>query len=199
MEEPPAHDRAARRASASRSTLAIITDPGQANPFGSIHGGVILRLADECGALAAFRHSGGPVVTTAAIDGFTFLGPVRVGERVELVSEVTFVGRTSMEARIDVYAESMTRRAGPPRSRLSSRRPKPTNFATSRPEPARRPGSPVARPSGAADKPGRSSETRTERTTENRDGFRISRELPGIPGRFDSPVLLSVLCGSFCQ
>ncbi len=100
---------APKRASASRSTLAIITDPGQANPFGSIHGGVILRLADECGALAAFRHSGGPIVTTAAIDGFTFLGPVRVGERVELVSEVTYAGRTSMEARIDVYAESMSR------------------------------------------------------------------------------------------
>jgi len=99
---------APRRGSASRSTLAIITDPGQANPFGSIHGGVILRLADECGALAAFRHSGGPVVTTAAIDGFTFIGPVRVGERVELISEVTYVGRTSMEARIDVYAESMS-------------------------------------------------------------------------------------------
>lgn len=97
-----------RRASASRSTLAILTGPHQANPFGSIHGGVILRLADECGALAAFRHSGGPVVTTAAIDGFTFLGPVRIGERVELVSEITHVGRTSMEARIDVFAESMT-------------------------------------------------------------------------------------------
>jgi uncharacterized protein (TIGR00369 family) len=109
MEESPAHDRAPRRASASRSTLAIITDPGQANAFGSIHGGVILRLADECGALAAFRHSGAPVVTTAAIDGFTFLGPVRIGERVELISEITYVGRTSMEARIDVYAESMAR------------------------------------------------------------------------------------------
>ncbi len=97
-----------RLASASRSTLAIITDPSQANPFGSIHGGVILRLADECGALAAFRHSGGPMVTTAAIDGFSFIEPVHVGERVELISEITYVGRTSMEARIDVYAESMS-------------------------------------------------------------------------------------------
>ena len=103
------HPAPPRRGSTSRSTLAIITDPGQANPFGSIHGGVILRLADECGALAAFRHSGGPIITTAAIDGFIFIGPVRVGERVELISEVTYVGRTSMEARIDVYAESMTR------------------------------------------------------------------------------------------
>ena len=108
MESTHEPAKAPRRASASRSTLAILTDPGQANPFGSIHGGVILRLADECGALAAFRHSGGPLVTTAAIDGFTFLGPVRVGERVELVAEITYVGRTSMEARIDVYAESMT-------------------------------------------------------------------------------------------
>jgi uncharacterized protein (TIGR00369 family) len=108
MESTHEPAKAPRRGSDSRSTLAILTDPGQANPFGSIHGGVILRLADECGALAAFRHSGGPVVTTAAIDGFTFLGPVRVGERVELVAEITHVGRTSMEARIDVYAESMT-------------------------------------------------------------------------------------------
>lgn len=108
MESTPDPATTPRSASASRSTLAILTDPSQANPFGSIHGGVILRLADECGALAAFRHSGGPMITTAAIDGFTFLAPVRVGERVELVAEVTYVGRTSMEARIDVYAESMT-------------------------------------------------------------------------------------------
>jgi uncharacterized protein (TIGR00369 family) len=106
--EPHDLPRPARRASDSRSTLAVLTSPADANPFGSIHGGVILRLADECGALAAFRHSGGPVVTTAAIDGFTFLSPVHVGERVELVAEVTYVGRTSMEVRIDVYAESVT-------------------------------------------------------------------------------------------
>jgi uncharacterized protein (TIGR00369 family) len=103
--EPP---RSPKPASASRSTLAVLTGPAHANPFGSIHGGVILSLADECGALAAFRHSGGPVITTAAIDGFTFLAPVHVGERVELVAEITHVGRTSMEARIDVYAESLT-------------------------------------------------------------------------------------------
>ncbi len=164
------HDpaKAPRRASASRSTLAILTDPSQANPFGSIHGGVILRLADECGALAAFRHSGGPMITTAAIDGFTVLGPVRVGERVELVAEVTYAGRTSMEASIDVYAESMThpnparksapamasmsrstrRRAALARSRRSCRRPMPTTPATARPGRGRRPGSPAARPSG---------------------------------------------------
>jgi uncharacterized protein (TIGR00369 family) len=103
------HDLAAKPAAASRVSLAIITDPGQANPFGTLHGGVLLRLADECGAVAAMRHAGGGRVTTAAIDAMTFLGPVHVGERVELSAEVTHVGRSSLEARIVIHAEPMDR------------------------------------------------------------------------------------------
>jgi uncharacterized protein (TIGR00369 family) len=95
--------------SESRLTLAIITDPGQANAFGTLHGGVLLSLADECGAIAALRHAGGGRITTAAIDSFTFLGPVLVGERVELSAEVTHVGRTSIEARIEIIAEPLDR------------------------------------------------------------------------------------------
>ena len=90
-------------------SLAIITEPGQANAFGTIHGGVLLRLADECGAICALRHAGKGQITTAAIDSLTFLGPVFVGERVEIVAEVTYVGRTSIETRIDIYAEPFDR------------------------------------------------------------------------------------------
>lgn len=103
--EPPAP----KPSSASRLSLAIITDPGQANAFGTLHGGVLLSLADECGAIASLRHAGGGRITTAAIDSFTFLGPVYVGERVELSAEVTHVGRTSIEARIEIIAEPLER------------------------------------------------------------------------------------------
>ena len=95
----------AKPASASRVSLAIITEPGQANAFGTLHGGVLLRLADECGAIAALRHAGKGQITTAAIDSMTFLGPVYVGERVEITAEVTYVGRTSIETRIEIFAE----------------------------------------------------------------------------------------------
>jgi uncharacterized protein (TIGR00369 family) len=95
--------------SASRVSLAILTHPGQANFFGTIHGGVILRLADECGAAAALRHAECAVITTVAIDSMTFLAPVRVGDRVEVVAEVTYAGRTSMEAQLEVFAEPMAR------------------------------------------------------------------------------------------
>src|SRR5438270_9508839 len=100
MSEQPA-----KPASVSRLSLAIVTDPGQANAFGTLHGGVLLRLADECGAVAALRHAGGGRITTAAIDSMTFLGPVHVGERLELTAEVTYVGRSSLEVRIEAVAE----------------------------------------------------------------------------------------------
>jgi len=89
----------------SRVSLAIMTEPGQANAFGTLHGGVILKLADECGAIAALRHAGKGQITTAAIDSMIFLSPVYVGERVEFAAEVTYVGRTSIETRIEIFAE----------------------------------------------------------------------------------------------
>jgi uncharacterized protein (TIGR00369 family) len=106
----------AKPASASRVTLAIITEPRHVNPNNTIHGGVILKLVDECGAIAALRHAGKGQITTAAIDSMTFLGPVYVGERVEISAEVTYVGRSSIETRIEVFAEpienSLKRKVG---------------------------------------------------------------------------------------
>ncbi|MFO0892876.1 MAG: acyl-CoA thioesterase [Isosphaeraceae bacterium] len=96
-----------RPGSESRVSLSIIIMPGQANPYGTLHGGVLLRLADECGAIAALRHVGHGQITTAAMDSLTFLGPVFVGERVELFAEVTHVGRTSIESRIEIFAEPL--------------------------------------------------------------------------------------------
>jgi uncharacterized protein (TIGR00369 family) len=102
MEDPPP-----KPSSDSRVSLAIITEPGQANAFGTLHGGVILKLADECGAIAALRHAGEGQITTAAIDSMIFLAPVYVGERVEIWAEVTHVGTTSIETRIEIFAESI--------------------------------------------------------------------------------------------
>jgi uncharacterized protein (TIGR00369 family) len=100
IEEP-----APKPASASRVSLAILTEPGQANAFGTLHGGVLLRLADECGGISALRHAGRGQITTAAMDSMTFLSPVFVGERIEIIAEVTYVGRTSIETRIEIFAE----------------------------------------------------------------------------------------------
>jgi acyl-CoA hydrolase len=40
---------------ASQVTLAQFMQPEHANPLGNIHGGWIMKLVDECGALACMR------------------------------------------------------------------------------------------------------------------------------------------------
>lgn len=100
IEDPPP-----KPSSDSRMTLAIIIEPAHANAYGTLHGGVMLKLADECGAIVALRHAGKGQITTAAIDSMIFMGPVYVGERVEITAEITYVGRTSIETQIEIFAE----------------------------------------------------------------------------------------------
>ena len=89
----------------SRVTIGLMMGPEHANPLGNVHGGIIMRLADEAGALAAMRHARSPVVTVA-IDSMTFLEPITVGYLVTFHAELTYTGRTSMEASVKVIAEN---------------------------------------------------------------------------------------------
>ncbi|MBI3988470.1 MAG: acyl-CoA thioesterase [candidate division NC10 bacterium] len=92
--------------SASRVTMTHLVQPTEANPLGSVHGGVIMRLVDEVGAVAAIRHARRPVVT-AAVDRLSFRSPVSVGNLLILKASVNFVGRTSMEVGVRVEAEDL--------------------------------------------------------------------------------------------
>lgn len=87
-------------------TLRQFMLPEHANARGNVHGGSILRLVDEAGALAAMRHARSHVVTVA-IDSMVFLEPVLVGDLLTLNAWLTYVGRTSMEAKIEVLAENV--------------------------------------------------------------------------------------------
>ncbi len=94
----------AKSVESSRVTLSQLMQPEHANLRGDVHGGWIMKLVDEAGALAAMRHAQCRVVTVA-IDQMTFHEPIRIGDLVILTAELTFVGRTSMEARVEVIAE----------------------------------------------------------------------------------------------
>jgi uncharacterized protein (TIGR00369 family) len=89
----------------SRFTLSALMGPQDANTQGNVHGGVIMKMVDEAGALVAMRHGRTPVVTVA-IDSMTFVEPIFVGNIVLCNAELTYVGRTSMEIRVEVIAEN---------------------------------------------------------------------------------------------
>ncbi|PJH74878.1 MAG: acyl-CoA thioesterase [Anaerolineae bacterium CG_4_9_14_0_8_um_filter_58_9] len=90
---------------ASRITIAQLMQLEQANPMGNVHGGWIMKLVDEAGALAGMRHAQQRVVTVA-IDQMVFRQPIRIGDLVILNAEVTYTGRTSMEVEVQVVAEN---------------------------------------------------------------------------------------------
>lgn len=90
---------------ASRISLAQMMQPEHANNLGNVHGGWIMKLVDEAGALACMRHAQRRVVTVA-IDSMVFRHPIKTSDLVILNAEVTYAGRTSMEAEVQVIAEN---------------------------------------------------------------------------------------------
>ena len=91
--------------SASRITLSQLMHLEHANLLGNVHGGWIMKLVDEAGALACMRHAQRKVVTVT-IDSMDFRQPIRIGDLVILNAEVAYTGRTSMEAAVEVHAEN---------------------------------------------------------------------------------------------
>jgi uncharacterized protein (TIGR00369 family) len=91
--------------SASRITLSQLMHPEHANLLGNVHGGWIMKLVDEAGALTCMRHAQRKVVTVT-IDSMDFHQPIRIGDLVILNAEVSYTGRTSMEATVEVHAEN---------------------------------------------------------------------------------------------
>ncbi len=91
--------------SASRITLSQLMHPEHANLLGNVHGGWIMKLVDEAGALACMRHAQRKVVTVS-IDSMVFRQPIRIGDLVILRAEVSYTGHTSLEAAVEVLAEN---------------------------------------------------------------------------------------------
>lgn len=97
--------RTSKTSQSSRTILSQVMQPEHSNTQGNVHGGWIMKLVDEAGALACMRHAQNRVVTVA-IDQMTFRHPIRIGDLIILEAEVSYVGRTSMEAEVKVFAEN---------------------------------------------------------------------------------------------
>ena len=91
---------------ASQVTLTQLMGPADANTLGNVHGGLLMKLCDEAGGMAAAKHARRPAVTVT-VDSMTFYSPVHLGNLVTVQAEITWVGRTSMETRVVVNTEDV--------------------------------------------------------------------------------------------
>ena len=94
-----------RPMSYSRGEISTFVMPHMQNVLGDLFGGDLMALVDQAAAVAAIRHAGGPAVT-ATIDRVDFRERIPVGSLVTCMSTVDYVGRSSMDITIEVYAEN---------------------------------------------------------------------------------------------
>ncbi|MBA3555204.1 MAG: acyl-CoA thioesterase [Gemmatimonadales bacterium] len=96
-----------RPMSQSVGTLTVFVMPHMQNVLGDLFGGELMALVDQAAAVAAIRHAGGPAVT-ASIDRVDFRERIPVGALVTCTASVDFVGNTSMDISVQVYAETVS-------------------------------------------------------------------------------------------
>lgn len=87
-------------------SMTVLMTPDMANFAGNVHGGTLLKLADQVAYACGSRYAGHYVVTLS-VDQVMFKQPIHVGDLVTFYASVNYVGRTSMEVGIKVTAENI--------------------------------------------------------------------------------------------
>ncbi len=91
--------------SAPRGALAIrtVAMPADTNANGDIFGGWVISRMDQAGGIAAVERARGRVVTLK-VDAMLFIAPVKVGDVLEVFTEIERIGNTSMQIHIEAWA-----------------------------------------------------------------------------------------------
>lgn len=99
-------ERIAKKVSESRTEQTQIVLMQHMNGANRLFGGILMEWIDILAAVVARRHSNN-AVTTLTVDHLIFKKPVYANDMVLLSGQVTYVGRTSMEVRIDTFVEKL--------------------------------------------------------------------------------------------
>ena len=97
----------AEQVSAGGTFVVDLVFPEHMNHHGTLFGGRALELMTRAAFIGATRAVRQRLVIAAAQE-VTFLSPVHPGELIEAVPSIERIGRSSVRARVDVYAEDLT-------------------------------------------------------------------------------------------
>lgn len=95
-----------KKVSDSFTTQIQILMPAHINGQSRLFGGKLMEWMDVVAAVVARRHSGCQV-TTACVDTLEFKAAAHVNSTLIIEGHITYVGKTSMEVRIDTFTESL--------------------------------------------------------------------------------------------
>jgi acyl-CoA thioesterase YciA len=84
-------------------TIRTLAMPADTNPAGDIFGGWVMSQMDIAGSIAAHERTKGRTVTVA-VEGMTFISPVKVGDVLCVYTTVERVGTTSITVAMEAWA-----------------------------------------------------------------------------------------------
>ncbi|MEO1052434.1 MAG: acyl-CoA thioesterase [Bacteroidota bacterium] len=90
----------------SRTSIFKAVFPNTTNHYDTLFGGTAMQLMDEVAFIAATRYSRQKMVTVSS-DKIDFTKPIPAGTIVELVGEVSHIGKTSLKVNVKVFIEEM--------------------------------------------------------------------------------------------
>ena len=93
-----------KKVSESRIEQVYQVRPEHLNGAGRLFGGRLMEWIDELAGLVGIRHAQRDVIT-ASVDNLKFIRGAYLKDLIVLIGRVTYVGRTSMEVRVDTYIE----------------------------------------------------------------------------------------------
>ena len=96
-----------KRVEESMTETIHMVMPNHLNGANRLFGGVLMQWIDETAGIVAMRHAQ-TNVTTASVDNLKFIKGAYQNDLVVVKGKVTYVGRTSMEVRVDTYVEKLS-------------------------------------------------------------------------------------------
>ncbi|MGB5212354.1 MAG: acyl-CoA thioesterase [Anderseniella sp.] len=85
-------------------TMRMPAMPADANAAGDVFGGWVMAQMDLAAGIRSGERAKGRVVT-AAINALSFKLPVKIGDTLELYTNVSKVGRSSMTIEVEAWAQ----------------------------------------------------------------------------------------------
>ncbi len=80
--------------------------PNDTNTLNNLMGGRLLHLMDIAAAISTQKHSN-MIVVTVSVDNVSFKQPIKLGDIITIEAKVTRAFHTSMEVRLDVWAQNI--------------------------------------------------------------------------------------------
>ena len=103
-----------KKAKESFTVMNELVLPNDTNTLNNLMGGRLLHWMDIAAAIAAQKHCN-RIVVTASVDNVSFQHAIKLGDVVTIEAKVSRAFNTSLEVRLDVWAENI-----PSGSRLKS-------------------------------------------------------------------------------